>query len=199
MKKLLLCIIACCITLAGSAQSAKTELYDLVKKFMYDSSGYENVGDWAVGEPKKFPVQWKEDRLIMSDDTSINFYRSGTANITIKGKSFMQAGQPVKWNLMLKGPRMGYTSFSIISSPCEEMMPKYTIDSLFGKKPFTSTLLKSCDSKTLTGYYYYELKLPKKDKAFIKFSWISINGKTAIRIDCYDNWSKYAVKLDCAK
>ncbi|MBL0359184.1 MAG: hypothetical protein IPP72_20985 [Chitinophagaceae bacterium] len=199
MKKLLLLLLISFTATAVTAQSTKTELYDLIKKLLYDSTGYENVGDWAVGQPKKFPVKWKEDRIIMSEDTSINFYRMGTADISIKGKTFMQAGQPVKWNVMLKGPRMGYSSFSIISSPANEMPVKYTIDSLLGKKTFTARLLKSCDEKTLTGYYYYELKLPKKDIAFIKLSWISINGNTAIRIDCYDNWSKYAVKLDCHK
>ena len=181
------------------AQSAKTELYDLLNFFLYDSTGYENVGDWAVGEPKKYPVKWKEDRIIMSDDTSINFYRMGTADIAIKSKIFTQAAKPVIWNVMLKGPRMGYTSFSIISSPSSEMQPKFTIDSMLGKRPFTAKLLESCDAKTLSGYYYYELKLPKKDIVFIKLSWISVNGNTAMRIDCYDNWSKYAVKLACPK
>ncbi len=199
MRKFILYLLFACSTLTASAQSSKTELYDLIKKLLYDSTGYENVGDWAVGQPKKFPVKWNEDRIIMSEDTSINFYRMGTADITMKGRSFMKTGQPVKWNVMLKGPRMGYTSFSIISSPSEEIQPKYLIDSVFGKKPFTSKLLKSCDTKTLAGYYYYEVKLPKKDLAFIKLSWLSVNGNTAIRIDCYDNWSKYAVKLDCPK
>ena len=111
----------------------------------------------------------------------------------------MEATQPVKWNIMLKGPRMGYTSFSIISFPSTEMQPKYNIDSIFSNKVFKAKLLKSCDAKTLGGYYYYELKLPKKDLAFLKISWISVNGKTAVRIDCFDNWSKYAVKLDCPK
>lgn len=183
----------------ASSQSAKTELYDFIKKFLYDSTGYENVGDWAVGQPKKFPVIWKADKIEMSQDTSVNFYRLGTADITVKGQSFMQAGQPVKWSIMLKGARMGYSSFSIISSPAIIIQPKYNIDSLLGKKPFTAKLLKSCDAKTLSGYYYYQLKLPKKDIAFIKISWLSLNGKTAIRIDCFDNWSKYAVKLDCPK
>ncbi|MES2848680.1 MAG: hypothetical protein V4685_06465 [Bacteroidota bacterium] len=195
MKKLL--FIFCTLgSITASAQLPKVELYDLIKKFLYDSTGYSNVGDWN----KKFPVKWKEDRVIMSDDTAINFYRSGTADITIKGKNFTQENkQPVKWNLMLKGPRMGYTNFSIISSPSKELSPKYIIDSLFGNKPFKAKLLKSCDSKTLAGYYYYEVKLPKKDLFFIKFSWLSVNGSTALRIDAYDDWSKYAVKLDCPK
>jgi hypothetical protein len=199
MKKYLLFIVIACGSVAASAQVAKTELYDLLKKLLYDSTGYENAGDWSVGQPKKFPVKWKADKIEMSEDTSINFYRLGNADIMINGQSFMQAGQPVKWNIMLKGPRMGYSSFSIISSPCAALHPKYTIDSLLGKRNFTAKLLKTCDAKTLAGYYYYELKLPKKDIAFLKISWVSVNGNTAVRIDCFDSFSRYAVKLDCIK
>ena len=199
MKKWILYILVSSSSVTASGQTTKTELYDLIKKMLNDSTGYENAGDWAVGSPKKFPVKWKEDRIIMSDDTSINFYRLGTSDITIQGRSFLQAGKPVIWNIMLKGPRMGYTSFSIISSGSGEIQPKLNLDSVFGKRPFTAKLLKSCDAKTLSGYYYYEVKIPKKDIAFIKLSWVSVNGSTAIRIDCFDNWSKYAVKLDCPK
>lgn len=200
MKKLILLLLIVSSTVAAMAQAPKTELFDLIKKLLTDSSGYDNAGDWAVGTPKKFPVAWKADKLEMSDDTSINFYRMGTATITIKGKNFMQAGQPIKWNVMLKGPRAGYTSFSIVSSPmCGDMQPKSTIDSVLGKKPFTAKLIKSCDAKTLAGYYYYEFKLPKKDMIYLKLSWISLNGSTAMRIDGYTNWSKYAAKLDCPK
>ena len=200
MKKLLLFIVIGCSSFTASAQLPKTELYDLIKKLLTDSTGYDNVGDWSVGKPKKFPVQWKDDKLEMSADTSINFYRMGTVDISIKGRSYMQAGQPVKWNIMLKGPRSGYSSFSMVSSPLSnEMQPKYTLDSVFGKKPFTAKLLKSCDTKTVAGFYYYELKLPKKDIAFLKLSWVTVNGNTAIRIDCFDDFSKYAAKLDCPK
>lgn len=199
MKKFILYFIISFSAVTASAQSTKTELYDLIKKLLTDSTGYENVADWAVGQSKNFPVKWQTDRIEMSDDTSINFFRRGTADITINGKSFIQAGQPVKWNLMLKGPRMGYTSFSIISSPGNQLQPKYTIDSIFGEKPFTAKLLKKCDDKTFSGYYYYEIKLPKKDIAYLKISWISLNGNTALRIDGYSSWSTYAVKLDCPK
>ena len=200
MRKLLLLIAMACNAIAATAQSSKTELYDLIKKLLPDSTGYENVGDWAVGNPKKNLIKWKNDQLEMSDDTSINFFRSGTVDLSIKGKSFMQAGQPIKWNIMLKGPRAGYTSFSIISSPlCNDLQPKYTLDSVFGKRSFTAKLLKSCDSKTISGYYYYELKLPKKDIAYVRLSWVSVNGNTAVRVDCYDEWSKHAAKLECPK
>ncbi|MBC7867079.1 MAG: hypothetical protein H7X88_06045 [Gloeobacteraceae cyanobacterium ES-bin-316] len=198
MKKLLLYSILA-FSSFGAAAQGKTELYDLLKKLMYDSTGYENVGDWAVGAPQKFPVSWKADKLEMSDDTSINFYRVGSTEITIKGRTYTQSSTPVKWNIMLKGPRMGYASYSIISSPSKDFLPRYTIDSLLGKKNFKARLIKSCDSKDLAGYYYYEVKFPKKDPAFVKFSWVSVEGNTAIRIDAYDSWSKYAVKLDCPK
>lgn len=199
MKKLVFYLMLSSCGYTASAQTSKTELYDLLVQLMYDSTGYENVGDWAVGKPKKFPVKWKADRIEMSDDTSINFFRMGTADISINGRSFQQAGLPVKWNIMLKGPRMGYASHSIISSPSKEFKPRLTIDSLFGKRKFKARLIKSCDQKELAGYYYYEVKVAKKDPAFVKVSWLSISGSTAIRIDTYDGWSKYAVKLDCPK
>ena len=195
MKNIVLCFCIICGIITASAQSAKTELYDLIKKIIPDSTGYENVGDWDI--TTKFPVKWSTDRIEMSDDTSINFFRRGTAAITINDRSFMQAGQPVKWSILIKGPRMGYTSFSIISSSSGDVQPRPAIENIFGKKPFTAKLLKSCDTKPFAGFYYYEVKLPKKDITFMKLSWISINGNTAIRIDCFDNFSKYAAKIDC--
>ncbi|MCY7421774.1 MAG: hypothetical protein LH478_08540 [Chitinophagaceae bacterium] len=199
MKK---CIFLSVLVLCNhilNAQSAKIELYDLVKQFLYDSSGFKNVGDWGVKHPKKYAVNWKADKLEMSPDTSINFYRLGTADVKINGRTVMQKGVPVQWQFMLKGPRMGYMSFSTISTPSTEFKPKYNLDSLFGNRPYTFKLLRSCEEKTLSGHYYYEVKIPKKDVAFIKVSWISVNGNTAIRLDCFDNYSRYAVKLDCPK
>ena len=199
MKKVFLLIIFISIHQLLSAQSHKVELYDLVRQFLYDSSGFENVGDWGVSHPKKYEVNWKADNLEMSPDTSINFYRLGTVDAKINGRTIMQKGKPVQWQLMLKGPRSGYMSFSMISTPSTEFKPQYNLDSLFGNKPYAAKLLRSCDEKTLSGYYYYEVKIPKKDVTFIKISWISVNGNTAMRLDCYDNYSRYAVKLDCPK
>ena len=119
MKKLVSYLMFSCCCLSTSAQSPKTELYDLLVKLMYDSTGYENVGDWAVGKPKKFPIKWNADRLEMSDDTSINFFRKGTVDVTIKGRTYQQAGVPVKWNIMLRVARSGYASHSIINSPAK--------------------------------------------------------------------------------
>lgn len=198
MKKLLLLIIFISIHYLLLAQVPRVELYDLVRQFLYDSSG-KNVGDWGVSQPKKYAVKWKTDMLEMSPDTSINFYRLGTANAKINGRTIMQKEMPVQWQLMLRGPRSGYMSFSIISTPSTEFEPQYKLDSLFGNKPYIFKLISSCDDKTLTGFYYYEVKVPKKDVAFIKLSWISVNGNTALRLDCFDSYSRYAVKLDCPK
>lgn len=197
MKTFVLLFIVCSMATTTYSQAPKVEFYDLIKKLLYDSTGYDNVGDWAVGQPKKYPVKWKADQIEMSEDTSINFYRQGEADITLQGRGFMQADKPLKWNIMLKGPRMGYGFFSIISGNSNTLHSKYTIDSLFGKKPFKAKLLKSCDAKELMGFYYYEIKLPKKDVTFLKCSWLSNNGSTAIRIDVYDSYYKYAAKLNC--
>ncbi|RYY46840.1 MAG: hypothetical protein EOO06_13695 [Chitinophagaceae bacterium] len=198
MKTLLLAIICCAFSAAAYCQSPAVDIYDLVKKFLYDSTGYENIGDWAVGNPKKYAVKWKADRIEVSNDTSINFYRQGTADILVKGKRAMQGTQPVQWNIMLKGPRMGYGSVSILSGNSVDFKPAYNIDSLFGKKNYRARLLSSCDRK-MAGFYYYELKLPKKDLAYLKLSWLTANGSTALRIDLYDSYSRYAAKLDCPK
>ena len=179
------------------AQGAKTELYDLIRAFLYDSTGYENVGDWSVGKPKRFPVAWSSDRVQMSNDTSINFYRRGTTSLTIRGKNITIAGKPVAWNVLLKGARMGYSSFSILSPPSKDLSPKLTLDSLFGRARHTAKLMKRCDTNAGFGYYYYSLKLPGKDLAFLKVSWLTANGATALRIDGFDSWSNYAAKLDC--
>ncbi len=195
MKKLSLTLFTSFILSITYAQPV--ELYDLVKALVTDSTGYENIGTWAVGKPKQYPVVWKADKIEMSPDTSVNFYRMGNANISIKRKTFMLANKPVSWNVMLKGPRMGYASFSILSSPSKELAVKPTIDSLFGKQPFKAKLLKRCDGKDAVGFYFYEVKLPKKDITFIKISWLSINGNVAIRIDGYDSYSRYSAKLVC--
>lgn len=187
------------LALPALAQTTKVELADLLRQFFTDSTGYETVGDWAVGKPKKFKVKWRADRIEMSDDTSINFYRRGTSDITIQGKSFRHAGAPVQWNVLLKGPRMGYSSFSIVSSGSAELPTPLTLDSLMGKRPYQANLLKSCTTKPFTGFHYYQVKLPKKDVAYVKLSWFTLNGRTALRIDSYDSYSRYAAKLDCPK
>ena len=70
-----------CICIAASAQLPCTELYELIKKLLSDSTDYENVGDWGVGQSKKFSIKWQTDQIEISDATSINFYRFGTADI----------------------------------------------------------------------------------------------------------------------
>lgn len=185
-----------CSTLPASAQTPKTELYALIKSLLYDSTGYSNVGDWAVGNPKKFAVKWNVDRIEMSNDTSINFFRNGKVFITRQGKPWPIENNG-QWNIMLKGPRMGYASFSMISPASVNWKPDLVIDSFFAGKNFKARLLKSCTSNPVTGFHYYEVKLPKKDLAYIKISWITANGKTAYRIDEYDDWSRRSAKLDC--
>jgi hypothetical protein len=194
MKKYLLLLISIAVVSTAFAQTPRIELYDLIKKLLSDSTGQENVGNWAVGEPKTYPVSWKADKLEMSDDTTINFFRMGTVDVLIHGKKPEARSGP--WNIMLKGPRMGYISFSLLSPVFTEFKPASTLDSLFFMKPYKATLLKSCHTAT-SGYNYYAVKLPKKDPAYIRVGWLAQNGSAVLRLDVYDNWSKYAVKLEC--
>jgi hypothetical protein len=199
MKFYWLLLLCFGIQTATKGQTGTTELYDLIKKIVPDSTGFENVGDWAIGNSKKYPVQWKEDKITMSDDADVNFYRLGTVNLTIRGNTFKHNGEPVNWNIMLKGPRMGYSNFSIISSPSKELSSRQTIDSIFQSKSYKAKLIKKCDAKDLTGFYYYLVTIPKKDPLYLKLTWITVNGATAMRIDCYDEWSSKSAKLDCPK
>jgi hypothetical protein len=51
MKKLIVCFLFGFAALNTLAQSSKTELYNLIKSLLFDSTCYENVGDCAVGNP----------------------------------------------------------------------------------------------------------------------------------------------------
>lgn len=197
MKRLI--FFSCFFLCAGlvPAQNASTELYDFIKNVISDSTGYPIVGDWSVNKLKTAQVKWKTATIQISDDTSINFYRQGTSNFMVNGKKHNTGGKPLLWNIMLKGPRAGYTSFSILSGAARSLAPKMALDSLFGKRPYSAKLLKRCDGSSLAGFYYYEVKLPKKDIIYLRLSWISLNGNTALRIDGYDAWSSYAAKLHC--
>lgn len=189
----------CCFLfyITAFSQTKKTELYDLIKKLVQDSTIEPIVGDWAVGKPSAYPVQWQADRLEMSDDLTINFFRKGTANITVNGTPYTTGNAPMKWAVMLKGPRMGFTSFTITSGSHPSIKPKTNIDSLFAKQLYTFKLLKSCDKNPSAGFYFYEVHIPKKVTAWIKISWTCNGGLCALTLDCYDDWSKQYATLLC--
>ncbi len=192
----------CCLMLSVNcySQLKKVDLYDLVKKLAEDSSQYSSVGDWAVGKPLTFPVKWEADKIEMSDDEKINFFRKGTANIIVNGIAYNDlVNKPIKWNVMLKGPRSGFTSFSIASGSNAAIKAKTPIDSLFGKKPYTYKLLQDCFAGASSGFYFYEVVLPKKVISFIKISWNCNGGKCTLMLDCYNYWSKQYAALACGK
>ena len=177
------------------SQTRGTELSTLITKLITDSTGFENVGDWAIGNATKYPVTWKTD-LVMSDDPSINFYRSGLSSIVYKGKTLLNAmNRPMPWEVMLKGPRMGYSSYTIISGASAELND-FSIESLFPDGSVQSKLIKSCNTSGVL-FNFYEVKVPGKDLHFLKISRAEKNGTTAIRIDGYDAFAMKDAKLDC--
>lgn len=79
---------------SGFAQTKKVELFDLVKMLVQDTSEYSMIGDWAVNSASKYPVKWGDKRYQYGEDLNINFYRNGTANIAINGKTFTTGAGP---------------------------------------------------------------------------------------------------------
>jgi len=119
-----------------SGQTKKSDLFNLIKKISLDSSRYESVGDWGISKTSAYPIKWQSDRLEMSDDLKINFFRKGTTKIFINGD------KPYAWAIMLKGARAGYSSFSITSPNLTDTKTKISLDSLFEKNECTYTLLQ---------------------------------------------------------
>ncbi len=190
------------LCLFSTGQLKKIELYDLVKKMAPDSA-LGMVGDWAVGNPRAYPIKWKADRLEMSDDITINFFRTGTLNIAVKGRSLLNTQQQVcKWTLMLRGPRAGFTNYALNSEGIAGWhisADGILIDSLLGNRPYTSKLLKACNINASTGFNYYQLKLPKKDPLWVKIGWMITNGACSIGLDVYDDFSKTNAAIGCGK
>ena len=164
MKKILLSLLIIVSSTFLFAQK-KVELFDLVKSLAENKGN--DMGDWAVGKPTAYPVKWKEDKVTMSEDTAINFYRQGFADIMVNGVSAVPSTKPA--NVMLRGPRSGFMAYSILVIYKNNNTLPPSIDSLFGKKTYTSTLVKSCVINQTSGFNYYQV----------------------------DDWSKNSVKLNC--
>lgn len=182
-----------------SAQTKKIEMFDLVKKLSLDSSQYESVGEWGIGSNSTYPIKWNNDRIEMSDDLKINFFRKGSANISINGVTYQQENKSTNWSVMLKGARAGYSSFNISGANLKDIKPKMSIDSLFPKKQFTYKLLQDCSSNLSRGFYYYQFKIPKKATSWLKISWICNSGSCILSLDVYDEFSKQYAELACPK
>lgn len=194
MRTKILAFFFCLLPAICLAQTTTTTVYELIQKLMYDSTGWTNVGNWGVGKPATYPVKWQADRIEMSDDTSINFFRKGTAGLTApKGLAALSG----PWSVMLKGARSGYTSFTLLSEPVDNLPSEITLEMLFEGKPFSSRLLKRCSDEKAR-FHYYEVKIAGKDPLFLKLSVLDVQGKRRVRLDGYDDWSRYAVKLDCS-
>ncbi|MGZ5248280.1 MAG: hypothetical protein ACXWCR_14325, partial [Flavitalea sp.] len=99
------------------------------------------------------------------------------------------------WEVILKGPRMGYSSYTSISGASKELNG-FNIESLFPDQNVQSKLLKSCNSSN-GGFDFYEVKIPGKDIHYLKISRADQNGATAIKIDGYDAFAMKDAQLDC--
>ena len=197
MKKWMLPLLLV-FTMNAFCQPKKTDLYDFVRKLIRDSVGDGGVGDWAIGQPPSNMIQWKRDAIEMSDDLKINFFRKGSAIISVNGITYSNSNKPMIWSVMLRGPRAGYTNFNLTSGGHNDIKPEIPLDSLFGKKPYTAKMLKDCTGNPAAGYFYYQVKIPKKIMAWVRLSWTCNAGNCSLSLDCYDDFSRQYADLACS-
>jgi hypothetical protein len=197
MKKAILLFSLLVFSFCSFSQTKKIELFDLVKKLVQDSTLYSSAGDWAVGKSNTYPVKWKADKIEMSDDLTINFFREGSADILVNNKSITPENKTDKWAVLLKGARSGFSSFTITSPTSKDIKPKLVIDSLLGTKNISYKILQTCNKKDVAGFTYYKVNSTKKVTAWIKLSYRCKNDACVLTLDCYDDWSKQYANLVC--
>ncbi|MEP7080925.1 MAG: hypothetical protein ABI784_09355 [Ginsengibacter sp.] len=179
----------------ANAQTKRIELSELFKSLIPDSSEYQITGDWNMKKPDAQTIRWTSDHLEMSDDMTINFFKNALVQVTLKGRNRNPGNS--KWNLMLRGPRMGFDNFNLTSPYLSGYSAPPILDSLLSSNSYKSTLVKSCKPTADKGYNWYKIILPKKITAFIKLAWEKNNDQYRLIIDCYDSWSMKYARLDC--
>jgi len=188
MKKIFNLALLIAAFYAAHSQSRPGDLYTLVKKLSLDT--LEDMRDWGVGQPSLYPVKWDKDNVTMSDDIKINFFRTGWANIATKSGN-------TSCKVMIYGPRSGFNSYMILGTVVKDYHSKPTLDSVLGKNPYSAKLLKACDKSDAGGFYYYELKLPKKSLIWVKLTYVCNAAGCSVRLTQYNEYTKADVKLDC--
>jgi len=107
----------------------------------------------------------------------------------------LNSQKPISWAVTVKGPKAGFTNYSIVSSPSSELN-EFSIESIFTKDAATWTLLQSCDEPGKK-FMFYEVRIPGKDVHYLRIQLIPRSSATAIRIDGYDPGSKDYADLNC--
>jgi hypothetical protein len=192
MRKLSLFILFIGTCLSLRSHTIPTELQKLIISFIPNEG---DVGAWGVGEPARYDVKWSADKVESSDDPAISFYRNGMTSAYYRGKTLLNSQRPISWAVTIKGPKEGFTNYSIVSSPSSELND-FSIESIFSKDEASWTLLQSCDQANKK-FKFYEVKVPGKDVHYIRIQLIPRTSATAIRIDGYDPGSKDNADLNC--
>jgi hypothetical protein len=188
MKQILTIVLIAGIVSSALSQTKPVSLYTLVKAMALDS--ISDMGEWDLGSPKASPIKWDAENIMMSDDLKINFYRTGVATVLIMG-------HPYPWKTMIYGPRSGFMSFMITGPVIKEWRGKPNMDSLLGKNAYTLKLLKSCDKQEASGFYFYEIKIPKKKIFWAKLNYSCSTAGCTTRLAHFDAETKQELKLDC--
>ncbi len=192
MRKFSLLLLLMAAGNMSRAQTIPTELQKLIISFI-PAEG--SLASWGVGNPSMYDVKWSADKVESSDDPSINFYRNGMTSAYYRGKTLLNSQKPISWAVSIKGPKDGFTNYSIVSSPSSELN-NFSIESIFTNDAATWTLLQSCDEEGRK-FRFYEVRVPGKDVHYLRIQLIPRSSATAIRIDGYDAASKDNADLGC--
>lgn len=173
------------------------ELFEVVKMYAPDSvkgDSYPGAFDWNIGSDKGSPFKWKTETPEFTSDKTI---KKAQAIMSIKDSTLKcNDGKDLcPWALILDGARMGYTKFNIVSPTHPAIRVKPKIDALFPGQKYSATLIKTCESSSTAGFYFYELIISGKKKMLMKISWASVTSGSAFALAFYTDFKD--VDLNC--
>lgn len=113
------------------AQTKTTDLYELIRSALVDSTSPSDVADWQKGISINTAVKWDKNSPIKNNAT--DYFKTGSSKILLPN------GKSDGISVELRGKNLrGYSEISINISLIED----HNLEKLLGKKNYLSTLLK---------------------------------------------------------
>lgn len=164
-------------SMTSEYETSPIELYDLINLFTPEYSEYGILSEWNT-EANNKDIIWLTKGIEMY---GLGFYRNGEVAVTINKQELIclsYRSYPCKWDIILTGPRPGYTSFSISGVNHRDLDPM-TLDEMFKGREFTKQLIKKEDYTET-----YKVIFPKKNPLRMEISWSCGSAGCSLSIDC---------------
>lgn len=158
-------------------ETSPIELYDLINLFTPEYSEDGILSEWNT-EANNKDIIWLTEGIEMY---GLDFYRNGEVVVTINKQELIclsHRSYPCKWDIILTGPRPGYTSFSI-SGVNHRDLDTMTLDEMFKGRKFSKQLIK-IDDFTET----YKVIFPKKNPLSMEITWSCGSAGCSLSIEC---------------